>query len=157
MCAILDASVVNQVFGKGQSEAGKKFRQWINARKGLLVVGGKQLDELKRGSSEFKEWAAQAMSAGLMKRVNAEKVNAKADELEREGQCQSDDCHVVALAQVSGARLLYSNDLNLHQDFGNPHLISGPRGKVYSTLRTQDYSKIHENLLKRNDLCRIRR
>ena len=59
-------------------------------------------------------------------------------ELQDAGACQSNDLHVLALAQVSGARLLYSNDLSLHQDFGNRDLISRPRGKIYSTPRLSD-------------------
>lgn len=69
------------------------------------------------------------------------------------GMCQSDDTHIIALAQISGARLLFSNDKALHQDFKNKELINNPRGKVYSTLRGSDFRASHKNLLARRDLC----
>ena len=62
----------------------------------------------------------------------------------------------LALAQVSGARLLYSNDLTLHQDFGNRDLINRPRGKIYSTHAGGQIQDSHRRLLRRNDLCRVR-
>ena len=77
-------------------------------------------------------------------------------ELHDDGACQSNDLHVLALAQVSGARLLYSNDLTLHQDFGNGDLINGPRGKIYSTRAGGQIQDSHRRLLRRNDLCRVR-
>ena len=46
--------------------------------------------------------------------------------------------HVLALAQVSGARLLYSNDQTLQRDFKNSKLIKNPRGNVYTTLRNKN-------------------
>ena len=56
------------------------------------------------------------------------------DILVERGVCQSNDQHVIALAIVSGARLLYSNDRRLQRDFKDRRLIDPP-GKVYSTRR----------------------
>ena len=53
------------------------------------------------------------------------------------GSCRSDDHHVIALAQISGARMLFSNDGALQQDFKNIKLIDQPPGTVYSTLRSK--------------------
>jgi len=64
---------------------------------------------------------------------------------------------IVALAQVSGARLLYSNDRNLQQDFGNKAFIDKPRGKVCSTLESGDLTKVHKGLLLNKGLCRDRK
>ena len=36
--------------------------------------------------------------------------------------CRSNDPHVIALAQINGARLLYSNDEALQKDFGDKRL-----------------------------------
>lgn len=47
------------------------------------------------------------------------------------GLCLSDDPHIVALARVSGARVLCSNDDALCADFKNPRLLAKPRGKIY--------------------------
>ena len=61
-----------------------------------------------------------------------------------------------ALAKISGARLLYSNDKDLHQDFKDKNLIDNPRGRVYSTLESKNFSVSHSRLLKKRDLCRIK-
>ncbi len=44
---------------------------------------------------------------------------------------ESDDPHIIAIARVSGARLLCSRDQALHADFCNPGILNRPRGKVY--------------------------
>ena len=75
-------------------------------------------------------------------------------ELRDSNACVSDDQHVIALAQVSGARLLFSNEPNLHRDFKSKRLIDKPRGKVYSNKESKDLSKAHEKLLADKALCR---
>ena len=66
---------------------------------------------------------------------------------------KSDDHHVIALAQLSGARLLYSNDSALHDDFGNKSLIDQPRGRIYSTKESSTFRNVHRHLL-RDHICR---
>lgn len=46
-------------------------------------------------------------------------------------QMTSDDPHIIALARITGTRLLCSHDQALHADFCNPRILSKPRGKVY--------------------------
>ena len=152
MCAILDANVVYEVFGSNRTGAGVAFFNWINTGTGNLVASGKVLKELNFNSN-FRTWWQQATLAGKIRIVNEDNVNRKSEALQNEVSCRSDDLHVIALAQVSGARLLYSKDNNLQQDFKNKTLIDGPRGKVYSTLRDQSFTNSHRRLLRRNDLC----
>lgn len=66
---------------------------------------------------------------------------------------QSNDIHIIALARVSGARLLFSNDTALHKDFRNKDLIDQPRGKVFSTLKSKQFTKAHKYLLENRNLC----
>ena len=155
MCAILDANVSSEVFGHNRPQAGKGFFDWINSGSGRLVVGGKLLDELKRSSEGFRTWAVQARLAGRMTEENKREVGTRTAELQRGGEYKSDDLHILALAQVSEVRLLYSNDGDLQQDFGNKRLIDNPRGKVYSTRKNTSFTTTHKSLLGRNDLCRI--
>ena len=157
MCAIVDANVAPEVFGVGRPAAGKKFFEWINKGSGRLVVGGELLKELDENSPGFREWFRQALLSGSLKEENDQKVNSRTESLRAVRTCRSNDPHIVALAQVSGARLLYSNDKELHQDFGNGDLIRNPRGKVYSTLRSKDFKRSHKQLLRRKDLCGIKR
>ena len=152
MCAILDVNVVHEVFGSNRTGAGVAFFNWINTGTGDLVAGGKMLKELNFNSN-FRKWWQQAILAGKSRIVNEDNVNTKSEALKNEVTCRSDDLHIIALAQVSGARLLYSNDNNLQQDFKNKTLIDDPRGKVYSTLKDQNFKNSHRRLLRRKDLC----
>ena len=156
MCAIVDANVVNEVFGPSQSPAGEKFYDWINAVAGRLVVGGKLLEELEEGSPKFREWASTLGEAGRMRTVNADQVNAKAEEIK--SKCVSDDPHIIALAQISGARLLYTNESSekkkrLCEDFKDRSLINQPRGKIYTTRKNKRFTSTHKRLLGQRDLC----
>ena len=83
-------------------------------------------------------------------------MDEREKELNEEGRCHSNDTHVIALAQITGARLLYSNDKDLHEDFKNKRLIDEPRGKVYSTNEDKNFTNAHEKLLNNRNLCRNR-
>ena len=155
MCAIIDANVAHEVFGLNRPEAGVEFFNWITQR-GRLVVGGQLLEELNK--TRTREWAKQGINAGLIRSMGESDVNIRTEELRRERKYRSDDPHVLALAQISGARLLYSNDAKLQQDFKNKSLIDSPRGKVYSTrLQNKDFRSSHKQLLEKRDLCRIKK
>ena len=161
MCAIVDANVVHEVFGANRPQAGKKFFDWIDRGSGILVVGGKLLEELDRGSPVFRKWRLAARRAGRVRIENRGEIKERMEELQREQTYSSDDPHVLALAQVSGARLLYSNDGDLQQDFGDRELISNPRGKVYTTSSGSGYDNTvfrptHRRLLGRRDLCPVK-
>lgn len=160
MCAIVDANVASEVFGSKPPPAGspplagEKFFEWLNKGSGRLVVGGKLLEELEKSSADFIYWGRGALLAGRMRIVSKGEVDARTEQIQREGKISSDDPHVIALAQVSGARLLYSNDGDLQKDFGNGELIDDPRGKVYSTRRDKSFQRSHDRLLKNKNLCR---
>lgn len=57
----------------------------------------------------------------------------------------SDDPHILALAAFSGARVIYTADAKLMEDFRNKRVMGDLAGKIYSGRRTQ-------NLL-RPDMC----
>ncbi|MDD9819375.1 MAG: type II toxin-antitoxin system VapC family toxin [Nitrospira sp.] len=161
MCAILDANVVHMVFGSSSSTEGKRFLKWLDSRKGRLVIGGKAKDELYQ-NGDFEQWARDESRAGRLvaydresKRmrfasvVEYDDTEIEAETLKIEEQklpFESNDLHIIALARVSGARLLYSRDGKLQKDFKNEHLVHSPRGKVYS-------KEAHQHLLDQN-LCR---
>lgn len=148
MCAILDANVAHQTFGRGRLPAGVAFRKWIDSGKGKLVVGGKLRQELCDAGCE--EWLQGAILAGDAKSIDDEKVDTEAETLEDQGLCRSDDPHVIALARLGGARLLYSNDKKLHRDFKDKNLIDSPQGKIYSTLRSDKLTTSKRTLLRQN-------
>lgn len=144
------------MFGPDRTEAGEKFFDWINTGDGRLVVGGRLIKEL--ASTKAGEWVKQAILSERVKIQDQAKINVSTNKLQDEGGFRSDDPHILALARVSGARLLYSNDKNLQQDFKNKKLIDQPRGKVYSTISGGGkFQYSHKRLLrlKKKDLCGI--
>ena len=151
MCAIVDANTASEVFGTKRPEAGSKFFEWLNSGAGILVAGGKLLDELKK--TQYREWARQAILSGKIELEDKQDVEAQTTKLHNEKACKSNDHHVIALAQISGARLLYTNDGNLQQDFKNKYLIDNPRGRVYSTKKHRHFTVSHKQILGRRDLC----
>ena len=155
MCAIVDASVVGKVFNPNRSGAAEKFYDWINVGAGRLVVGGKVLKELS-DNSNFRKWRQQAIQAGRIKTINEDDIKRDLRTLNDEQLShKSNDAHVLALARASGARLLYSDDGDLQQDFKNGKLIKKPRGTVYSTLEQEDFMPTHREILRKGrELCR---
>ena len=153
MCAIVDNDVSHQVFGNGRTEAGQFFLDWLTrGNGGILVAGGKLLTELSQ-SSEFRRIFSERLQAGRARRISDESVNADEDVLRSQGLCKSNDTHVLALARVSGARLLFTNDRDLQDDFREGSIVGGTRGRIYTTREYQDVRNSHRSLLSRNDLC----
>lgn len=168
MCAIVDANVVHEVFSSNPCPAGKKFFEWVEkggsgrlveGRSPRLMAGGKLLEELESGSPGFRDWATGAINSGIMRIVNRGRLDARTEELREDQRLKSDDPHVIALAQLSSARLLYTNDEDLQNDFRNKNLVNNPSGKIYSTEPennpNKEFRATHKKLLGRNDLCRV--
>ena len=149
MCAIVDANAAHQVFGENRPSAGIEFFNWISYGTGSLAIGGKLRKELDQISS-FGDWLNEAIQSGRVILAEDNMVLAEAMNLSDSGLCQSDDAHVIALARLSGARLLFSNDSKLQRDFKDKKLIDEPRGSVYSTLKNRNVTSTHKNLLRKN-------
>ena len=154
MCAIVDVNVSYEVFGTNRPKAGERFFERLNSGSLRLVVGRKLLGELNYGKAQ--QWIQQAILAGKVHLETTGTVDEREQKLHEEGRCHSNDTHVIALAQITGARLLYSNDKDLQEDFGNKRLIDRPRGKVYSTNERKDFTSVHARLLNNLNLCRNR-
>ena len=155
MCAIVDANVGHEVFGDAQSEAGRYLLDWLNrASGGTLVIGGKLREELC-ANGNFLRWLRTAVRLGRALNFDDQEVDAEAESLRAEGICGSDDEHVLALARLSGARLLFTNDRALQDDFRNRGIIGGVRGRIYTTRERPDVRRSHIDLLRRRDLCDI--
>lgn len=154
MCAIVDANVGHEVFDTGrQTEAGRFFYNWLmRPNGGILVAGGELLRELNRSES-FRRFFGERLLANRARRIPNEPVAAAEEEIRSQGTGNSNDEHILALAQVSGARLLFTNDRDLQGDFRNRNIIGGTRGRIYTTLQSNDISRTHRNLLNRSDLC----
>ena len=171
MCAIVDANVRDQVFGDAQSDAGKFFLDWLlKPNGGTLALGGKLRQELSDDgrNQNFMKVYGQLRLNGRVRDVTDSVVDAETETLTTAKICRSNDAHVLALARVSGARLLYTNDQYLQDDFNNPQIINEPRGLIFTTLdisgrryaaqRDADtVTDAHRELLERTNLCAMPR
>ena len=159
MCAIVDTNAAHEVFGsindKPTTKAGQGFFQWLSSGKGKLVVGGEKLEKELDRVPKFRMWAIQAQLSGRLINKGKDRIDQEAKKIKENSGLQSDDPHIIALAQVSGARLLFSNDKDLQDDFGNPAIINNPRGKVYSTLKNENFTKDKRDLLEYHR-CKVR-
>ncbi len=155
MCAIVDNNVRDQVFGNNRPGAGEFFFNWLEERGGRLIVGGELLRELS-GYSNFTDWLPGAIRSGRVSIIPDQAVDAETESLRAEGVCRSNDEHVLALARLSGARLLFTNDNDLQDDFRDRSIVGGVRGRIYTTSERTDVRRTHRDLLNRRDLCDLR-
>ena len=153
MCGIVDANVANEVFGEDCSPAGGRFFDWLASPRGQLVVGGELRRELSR-DHRFVRWLGSAIRYGRARTISDEAVGERADDLRRRDICKSNDEHVLALAIASAARLLYTNDNLLMDDFRNRNIVPGLPGKIYTTRDRKDFRPAHKKLLGMRNLCR---
>lgn len=116
-------------------------------------MGGRLLAELKENGG-FREWFQQNELSGRLLQVRDEEVTRQERRIRRTSLCTSDDEHVVALATASGARLLYTNDTLLMNDFRNRNIVPGPPGKIYTTRDRKDFRPAQKKLLRMKNVCR---
>jgi hypothetical protein len=128
MCIIIDANVRHQFVPP--SEDARPVLDWIVQGAGRLVIGGKNTEELSQNGSTAR-WLGTLLRAGRARQVRREDIEAEEKNLRDLALCVSNDLHVIALARVSGARIVYTNDEKLHIDFRNHAVINQPRGHVY--------------------------
>ena len=137
MCLILDTDNYG-LFLAPDNEAMKPVRDWIDNKNGKIAYSpvGKMKNELER-YPKMRNRFTQYRRAGKLKDFSREAVEQRKKEL---SGLRSNDPDIIALAQVSGVRVLVSSDTNLHADFKS--II---KGKIYQT-------EAHWRLL-RGDLC----
>lgn len=143
MCIIIDADVAHLL--APPSGDARPVVDWIERGSGRLVIGGKNTEELKQ-NRDTTRWLLAIQRAGRVRLVRRAALVAEEANVQALGLCSSNDLHVIALARVSGARIVFTNDRALHADFRNAALISQPRGNVYQVAA-------HSRLL-RPDMCR---
>lgn len=150
MCVIVDANLASRVFGSPAEPDFSPVIDWLLEHGGELVVGGHLAAELDR-LGEPRRFVRALLRAGRARLVPDAEVDRETRAVDEMGLCVSNDCHVIALARVSGARTLCTHDRPLQTDFANPNLVSRPRGKVYQR-------QAHRHLLRHTRSCgRLRR
>jgi hypothetical protein len=138
MCIIIDANVSHELFPRNESisvtEDAKPVLKRIQEGTLIIVIGHQLKIELLK--SRFRNLYKQLLLAGSLVEFSDDEVNPRY-EIVRGMECKSNDQHVLALAQVSGARILFSHDKNLHKDFKNTSIVPSPKGKVYQYCHQQ--------------------
>ncbi|MCD4727970.1 MAG: hypothetical protein K8R46_09930 [Pirellulales bacterium] len=149
MCVIVDASVAGLVFTVPYKAEYVPLWRWIEERDGKIVYGGKLADELGRVPTARKR-LVKLKQAGLALFFPGKKVATKEKAVRKSGLCRSNDPHVIALALVSGARVLCADDRDLETDFTNRQLVPNigkQQGKIYKNAG-------HQHVLKHNSRCK---
>jgi hypothetical protein len=151
VCLIIDANCAASVFSSPIPEDFQPIHEWINKRKGLLVLGGKNKEELfviEKAKLAIMEWSRKSRASF----IDDGKIKAKEIEILREGLLTSNDEHVLALAAVSGAKSLCSpGDHALCADFKNKRIIGNHhRGRIYRNAS-------HANQLSHTPSCHYSR
>ena len=145
MCIIIDANVAGDL--QPPSDDARPIIDAIQQRKMRLVIGGENTKELFL-NQKVRQWLRGLLQANVVQIISKSDIEREEQVLARHGQHQSNDVHILALARASGARLLFSRDNALGQDFKNKKLLDVPRGSVYK-------QRSHTHLL-RAAVCRPR-
>lgn len=141
MCLILDANCLHKVFPSTDTEF-IPVKETITSGNAKLVFGGTKLREEYRRVNAAWRMIVALDKAGRTRKVDDSAVDAKELDLSASGKLQSDDPHVIALALISGVRLLCSHDKNLHADFTNPGIVQ-PSGNVYQNASHKKLIRQH--------------
>lgn len=129
MCLIVDANVAHRVLSPGDAEYGLLFNELYSAKSKLRIVyGGKVLSELVTPGR--RRQFLELDRSGKARKYQDDVVDKEQKSIEKLS-LKSDDPHVLALARVSGARLLSTEDQNLIEDFKDTAIIN-PKGKIYN-------------------------
>lgn len=131
MFLIVDANCASQALCANPTHDFQPIISAISDGRRKVVVGGsKQKEEYKRLVNVWRFLRVLDQS-GRAHLIEDSRVDIEQEFLEANVPMKSDDPHVLALARVSGARLLCSKDKELHADFRNKAIIDQPRGKIY--------------------------
>ena len=147
MCLIVDANRAHVVFTQRDAEVAAPIWEWLK-KGGILVYGGRLVEELGRTAGALRLLAELRRSGRAVLESDAT-MALEEERVRATGECSSNDQHVIALARVSGARVLYTEDQALMGDFGNPRLLR-PKGKIYRRAE-------HRRLLTHRRGCRGRK
>lgn len=131
MCLIVDANCGSMAFRDPPDDDFKPITDSLFLANAKLIVGGSKLmDEYRRIGSAMRALAI-LDKAGKVRWQDNKAVDKEQENLTNSGICKSDDEHIVALARLSGVRLICTRDKALHQDLGNKSLIGHPSVSIY--------------------------
>ena len=138
MCLILDTNKYGDFLNQNNPDM-EPVRKWLEKGGKIAYAPTQTMKSELNKHEKMRQKFYDYDEAGKLKQPPKEEVEKAMERLQKL-DLKSDDPHIIALAQVSGVKLLVSGDKALHADF--KELI---KGKIYQT-------KKHQNLLK-PDLC----
>ena len=137
MCIIVDANRLGIFLSAPITEDAVPIHEWLTKGGGKLVYSTSGQFSAEMGSLS-KRRLAERYRAGRAIAIPAPEFRNDEQQLRNNSDVRSDDFHILALARYSGARILYTGDAALIQDFKNKRLIDKPRGKIYSGRQNAD-------------------
>lgn len=149
MCVIVDTNTFHK-FKKRNNEDMEPVWTWLEKRGGKIAYSDTEKLEEEWNRAGMQDLREQLIQAGKLKRVPPQDVQKKADELK--GKIKSDDEHIIALALVTGVKVLISysdyesgqkGDSDLFDDFRDRNLVGG---RVYT-------KKSHARRMLTKDTC----
>ena len=140
MCMILDSNMFGE-FLKPKNEDMKPIYQWLNTKNGKIIYSNiPQLEtEIQKSEKMIKKFQS-LKESNQAKLIDKKDVNKSIKKIQRKFSLQSNDSHIIALADASQTKLLCSKDKKLHEDF-----TSIIKGNIYQKAS-------HKHLLT-NDIC----
>jgi len=152
MCVIIDASVAGLVFAIPSRPEYAPVWQWIEEKDGVIVYGGQlaqELGKVREGARRLRS-LSQAGKAHRVSPANLEReeatVRGLGARLGLRRLRKFNDRHVIALARLSGARVLCTDDGDLQDRFRNTGLVPRPKGRIYKRAE-------HKHLLHHDGNC----
>lgn len=153
MCIIIDANVAHY-FTLSPHEDALPVKEWLTRlnSSAKVVIGGKLSKELGRAGGDISRFLDLLKSVGrliIVSDADAEKETEVVTlQLKMDGLNTMDDPHIIALARLSGSRLLFSRDHSsrLHEVFKSRVYLEPP-GKIYQTRE-------HVHLLRKSPKCK---
>jgi hypothetical protein len=156
MCIIIDANVAHKFTEPPHADFAPVVSWLLSSKKKQrlprLAIGGKLRKELRQAGKAIRGFLLSLNRAGRLYDVDDDRVDAETravvELLEEAEIAKADDPHILALARVSGSRLLASEDSRsgLHALFKDRRFLKPP-GKVYQNAS-------HERLLRKAPECK---
>lgn len=136
MCVIVDINIAHRIFCCSNDPVFGVVRDALyetDSKHVVTVVSGGRLHDELCNNRKVAACLEELDRAGRAKILPRQKVDQETIRLTQSGQLKSDDPHVIAVARLSRARVLCSNDVDLRRDFTDKRLVNKPRGKVFSS------------------------
>ena len=143
MCIIVDTNTFHKL-REPDDEDMEPVWTWLEKRDGKIAYADTEKLEAEWDKGGMQDLRNQLRRSGQLKVVSSEDVQEKADELK--GRIASNDEHIIALALITGVKVLVSyreGDRDLFDDFRDRNLVGG---RVYTR-------KGHAQRMLRKDTC----